>query len=269
MPEQKLQDWQAPPFESSPAKRQGWVEEQVQAGDEWWRNQPSSQTADANLALLGSDGKGLQVRTNSLKADVRKFVETISDIREIATFGGADYLKTYVEMFNRVVRYIYSDSQFPVQSRKALQYSVGLGRGYIWPRYVKKDFGWGEGVVEFKDLGPREVLPTQLPSNNDIQQAYATTIFDCMGIAEAHGRFSRFQDELQPISKARISNHGQVGRYEFYDRWKYGQTDSRWDETYCEIRYTYIRDLRINTTGVGDDETKLRIDAALGFGCRV
>lgn len=250
MPELEYSDWQLAPFEAPAAKRMDWVEQAVSEGDNWWKSMPSAATADKNLALLGADNVSQKLKSNFLKSDIRKFVETISDVREIATFGsGAEQFKSFVELFNKTVKFIYHKSHFPRQSRKALQYAVGLGRGYIWPRYIRKGFGWDEGCVEFKDLGPREVLPTQLPSDNDIQGSYAVTIFDCLGIAEAHARFPRFQEALQPISKGKITSNGQVRRYEFWDRWKYGQTNRNWDEKYCEIRWTFVRDLRINKTG--------------------
>jgi hypothetical protein len=182
---------------------------------------------------------------------VRKFVETISDVREIATFGsGAEQFKDIVKMFNDVVKYIYRDSDFPGQSRKALQYAVAMGRGYIWPRYTRTEFGRGEGKVEFVDMGPREVLPIQVPRNNDVQGSYGMTIVECMGVAEAHARLDeRFHDELLPISKMKYSSKAQVRRLEFWDRWRYGEQQPDWDRRYCEIRHTFIRDMRINRSG--------------------
>jgi hypothetical protein len=94
-----------------------------------------------------------------------------------------------VHTFNEMVKCVYSTSLFPHQSREALQYSVILGRGYLWPQYIRKDFGWGDGGIEFASLGPREVLPTQLPSNGDMQGAYAQTI--CTWQKPTHGFLMR------------------------------------------------------------------------------
>lgn len=249
MAEQKLQDWQVPNLEEDAAKRQSWVEEQIQDGDNWWQSQSVASNAEANVALLGCNGPE-KLKSNNLKGDIRKFVETIADIREIATLGtGAEQFKSIVEMYNRIFKHIYHTSYFARQSRQALQYAIPLCRGYLWPRYIRHDFGWGEGGVEFRALGPREVLPSQLPATNDIQGSYATTVMDCMGIAEAHARFPNAQDELFPISLTKPSTNGHVRRLEFWDRWKYGRDQKNWDTKYCEIRYTFVRDLRINQTG--------------------
>jgi len=76
--EKKLQDWQVPTFESDAAQRQSWIEEQIQDGDKWWDSQAVSKNAEQNLALLSADGPQ-KLKSNNLKSDIRKFVETIAD----------------------------------------------------------------------------------------------------------------------------------------------------------------------------------------------
>jgi hypothetical protein len=87
-----------------------------------------------------------------------------------------------------------------------------------------------------------------------LDDAYAGTIVFPMGLAEAHARFPRFQQWLTPISQ--YSRYGvnvtpnMLRRYEFYDRWRFGgSSNSDWVEKYCEVRYSFIHDLRINDTG--------------------
>jgi hypothetical protein len=257
--EDRPNEWQVPAFEADPARRQDWVETQVQDGEQWWNSQKASD-AEKYLDLLSSAGPEQAIKSNTLKSDIRKFVETISDIREIGTFGtGAEQFQKTAEMFNKVVKNIYRVSHFPRQARKALQWSVGLSRGYIWPRYSRTDFGWGPGLVEFMDLGPREVMPTQVPKSGDIQGCYAVTIIECLGIAEAHARFPHAQEKLQPISKFRYTSPNQVRRHEFWDRHRYGTNTQNWENQFCEIRHTFIRDLRVNRTGkmlpMGDYDT--------------
>ena len=248
MPEAKLTQWQCPPFESTPQERQNWVDEKVNSGDSWWENQPGAAMADQNLRLLGVGGD-LRLKSNGLKPDIRKFVETISDIREIATLGGAEQFKSYVEMMNRVFKFIYKDAQFPVQSRRALQYAVALNRGYLWTRAIRTNFGTGPRKITFTALGPREVLPIQLPANSDVQGSYGVTIFEPLGIAEAHARFPRFQSVLNPISRRPPTSLQTARRYDFWNRYKFGQNAGDWDNEYCEFRYTFLRDLRVNRTG--------------------
>src|SRR6266436_5216022 len=142
MAEQERHDWQVPNFEADPAKRQDWIESQIQDGEKWWESQEAS-GSEKYLDLLSARGPEQAIKSNTLKSDIRKFVETISDIREIGTFGtGAEQFRKTAEMFNKVVKNIYRTSHFPRQARKALQWSVGLFRGYMWPRYIRTEFGW-------------------------------------------------------------------------------------------------------------------------------
>lgn len=243
-----LKDWQAPNFEATPERRQDWTEEAVQEGGMWWDAQPGSKS-EPLLKLLGCEGPE-KLKTNSVKPDIRKFVETISDIQEIATYGtGAEQFKGIVQMYNKILKFVFQDSYFPRQSRQALQYATAMGRGYLWPRFRRPDFGWGQGKFEFAALGPREVLPCQVPQNNDIQGSYIVTIIEPLGIAEAHARYPDAQDDLLPVSKQKYSSNAQVRRLEFWDKWRYGEQQKDWDNRYCEIRHTFIRDLRINRSG--------------------
>jgi len=69
-----------------------------------------------------------------------------------------------------------------------------------------------------------------------------------MGVAEAHARFPNNQDELIPISRFKYTSPNQVRRHEYWDR-RYGNEKQDWEQRYCEIRHTFVRDLRINRTG--------------------
>ena len=88
---------------------------------------------------------------------------------------------------------------------------------------------------------------------NDVQDAYAVTIYDYMPIAEASNRFPLFQGQLQTVGRNNYKSLIQAQRQDFAATWRYGQigeTQSRsFGNLYTEIRYTFIRDMRVNTTG--------------------
>jgi hypothetical protein len=88
-----------------------------------------------------------------------------------------------------------------------------------------------------------------MPKSNDVQDSYLLTIYEYMPIAEAHGRFPQFQDELQPIEQLHTPSRMQSRRFDWNSRFRYGEMSRNWGNLYCEIRYTFIRDLRINDTG--------------------
>lgn len=252
MPEKQF-DWQVPPRETPPEFIKAWCDELTQNGDRWVQSQPGLRNLPQDIQLLMGINQERDLDSNLLQPDIRTFVETVTDLRQIATMGSkAAQFKKNVALYNDVFKYTYWDSQFVWNSRKAVQWAM-LGRGYIWQKWSRDRYGWGKSRIVFDTLGPREFLPEQLPADNDVQGCYAGTIIRPMPIAEAHARFPRFQRWLQPISRYDWKTYGTLGmqrRYDFYDRWRFnGEDGNNWETRYCEIRYHLIRDLRINTTG--------------------
>ena len=246
-------DWQVPRFEEDAQKRASWVEEQLGEGEGWLEQQRSYKDLARNLRIFDGiidDGISSALVSNGLKYDIRKFIESISEVREIGTYKtDAVQYRSFGGMINKVSQGVYLESDFPRQVRKALQFSAVMGRGYIWPKVKTEDYGFGERKLIFEPLGLLDVIPVQIPSTNNVQDAYAVTIFEYMPIAEAHGRFPLFQEKLKPVSDVKYQNRVQCRRADYAQRFRYGSGDARqWGDLYCEIRYTFIRDLRINNT---------------------
>lgn len=249
----KTSDWQCPPFTASPEYRMGWVEEQLEEGEGWLSGQKSYKALSSNMRIFDAvfnDKTKSQLITNELKYDIRKFVETLSDMREIGTYGSdAPQYKPFVEMQNKLVKSVYLESFFPTRLRKTIQYAAVMGRGYMWPKCKTRNYGFGERELVFQDLGLLDVIPVQVPSTNDVQDAYANTIYEYMPIAEAHGRFPAFQSSLQPVERMKFSSRVQGRRVDYAERFRYGDEPRNFGSLTCEIRYTFIRDISINTYG--------------------
>ena len=257
-------NWQVPRFEAPAEERAAWVEEQLGEGEGWLENQRSYKDLARNLKVFDGiidDGTSSSLVTNGLKYDIRKFIETISEVREIGSYStDAVQYKGFATMENKVAKGVYIESTFPRQIRKALQFSAVMGRGYIWPKIKTENYGFGERRIVFEPLGLLDVIPVQIPATNDVQDSYAETIYEYMPIAEAHARFPLFQEQLQPISNVDYKSRVQCRRADYAQRFRYGAGDARnWGDLYCEIRYTFVRDLRINTTDqrlpMGDPHT--------------
>ena len=129
-----------------------------------------------------------------------------------------------------------------------------MGVGYLWPKVRANEYGYGQRELVFDALGLLDVVPVQIPSRtNDIQDCYACTIYDYMPIAEANGRFPLFQGQLQTVGRNNYKSLMQAQRQDFAATWRYGQIGDvaarSFGNLYAEIRYTFVRDLRINTTG--------------------
>lgn len=250
----RLVSWQAPPREMPGQYIAGFMSDLTAQGDNWVQNQPGIANLTNDIQLLMGTGQDRDMPSNLLQPDIRSFVETITDLRQIATMGSkAEQSKKTVALYNDIFKFVFWDSLYVPNTRKALQWAM-LGRGYKWQKFSRPWHGGGTAKIKFEALGPREFLPDQLPHNADIDDAYAGTIVFPMGLAEAHARFEQFQKWLTPISQYSRSGvnvtQNMLRRYEFYDRWRFGGSNtSEWVDKYTEIRYHFIHDLRINDTG--------------------
>ena len=168
------------------------------------------------------------------------------------------------EMLTKVSKCVYLESDFPYQILRVLQYACVMGIGYLWPKVRPTEYGFGLREMAFDALGLLDVVPVQIPArSNDIQDAYAVTVYDFMPIAEASAKFPTFQNLLQTVGRNNYKSFMQAQRQDFAATWRYGmvgETQSRsFGNLYTEIRYTFIRDIRINTTdmemNMGDQGT--------------
>jgi hypothetical protein len=247
-----LTNWQAPDFESSPKERLDWVEEQIQEGEGAKEGQQSFKNLPKNLKIYNgifNDNTKSKLVTGFMKYNIRKFVTTLSEVREIALYGSdAPQYKPIANIENKVAKCVYLESQFSQQLKKALQYATVMNDGYLWVVCEAEDYGYGERTIQFRPRGPLDVVATQVPMDGDIQKAYTVTVFDYKPIAEAHGRFPLYQSELLPVSATDIKSRMQARRLDIAAQTRYGEQGRRFGNLYCEIRYTYVRDLRINRT---------------------
>jgi hypothetical protein len=245
--------WQVPKFESSGSTRVGWVEEQIQEGEGFLEGQLCYKELGQNMRIFDAvfrDKSRSTLVTNELKYDIRKFCETLAEVREIAGYGSdIPAYKQFAEMLTKVSKCVYLESDFPFQILKVLQYASVMGIGYLWPKVRADEYGYGERKMVFEALGLLDVVPVQIPRSNDVQDAYAVTIYDYMPIAEAHGRFPLFQGELQTVGPRSYKTQVQAKRIDYAERYRYGDQGRSFGNLYTEIRYTFVRDLRINNTG--------------------
>jgi hypothetical protein len=247
--------WQFSPFWSSPEQILADVENQITEGEGWLEQQRCYKDLSKNLRIFNAvftDTTRSSLISNTLKYDIRKFCETLAQVREIAGYG-SDHpaYKKMAEMLTRVSKAVYLESDFPFQILKVLQYASVMGIGYLWPKVRATEYGYGERRMEFDALGLLDVIPTQIPSRtNDIQDAYAVTVYDYMPIAEAKGRFPLFDKEIQTVgSRRNYTTRMQAQRVDNAERNRYGDVGRTFGNLYAEIRYTFVRDLRINNTG--------------------
>src|SRR5208337_2644929 len=108
MAKEKKLDWQVPKFDASAEDRYAWVNEQIQEGEGWLSGQTAYKNLGANLKIFDavvSDKIKSTLVSNGLKYDLRKFVETISEVSEIAKYSSdAAQFKPFAEVVNKVAK---------------------------------------------------------------------------------------------------------------------------------------------------------------------
>lgn len=241
--------WQAPPVEAEGTYKKGWLEELVQNGEKWAQAQEGTKMMQQDIRILLGIDQDNSMKSNMLEPNIRTFVETISDLKLIATMGTqAEQFKKYAALQNRVLKHTYWESEFVYNTRRTLQYAM-FGSGFTRLWFGRDKAGWGKAMNRFESLGPFEFFPEQLPQNNDCQGAYAGTTIEAMPIWEAHARFPQFQEWLVPISRYDWKKYSQSGavRLDYWDKNRFSESWG-WENRYCEIRRHWFRDLRINET---------------------
>ena len=263
MPEDKIKEWQVPYAASKDDDKLGWLNEAVEEGANWLKQQRAySDFKQAFEIIAGrspanpSPSYRSQMSTGRLKRNIREIVGAVSNIRPIWGFStDNDAFKEQCIMMNKVSRAVYMEQFLDQSIKKALQWSAATGTGWLRPVYRKGMYNTArEGNLTFMTYGAPSVLPVQLPSNNDWQEAYAVTIMDELPIAMAHGMWPEFQDKLKPTSsrywyapEIRRAAKGNVLQ-RMFGRWGRGESQMLSD-LFIPVRYTYVIDLTVNKTG--------------------
>lgn len=227
----------------------------VGEGESWLQGQAAY--ADIPKALDIIAGK-LDPRANQQRSDLninhakfilRKIIGTLADVRQVGQFtSDAKFYLPQAQMFNQITRAVALESDFAGALRQALQYMGISANGYLWPRWVRTNGGYGEEMVEFLSLGLLDVLPVQMPINNKLQGSYSVTVIVFMPVWESHGKFPEFASGLQPVARRRYTSTVSGRRLDLAEKFRYGEYGGSWANLFCEIRYTFINDLSINET---------------------
>jgi|ERR1700680_229798 len=265
MPEERLyRDWQCPPAALPEGRKIGWLNECTQEGQAWLKSQRGYKDYHKALSILaGQDSDYRQiaeyrsrVSSNRLKRNVREVVGTMAKLRPM--WGYHSDNKAYAnqaEMMNKVTKAWYLEQFADRSVKEALQYAAATGRGWIRPVYRREMGGTGHGDIKLFTYGAPCVLPFQLPSTGDWQQAYTVTILEEMPVYLAHAMFPAYQSRLNPstarywyaddgIRKASSGNLLQ----RIFGRSPRGSANEALTDLLVPIRYCYVLDLSINTT---------------------
>lgn len=264
--------WQVPPAMAADSLKIGWLDDCTEDGQSWLKSQRGySDFRKALDTLSGRDGAARppavyrsQLNPNRLKRDVREVIGTLAKLRPMWGYysenkGFADQ----AQMFNQVSKAWYLKTFADRKIREALQFAAATCRGWAIPGYSRDMYGTGHGEIKLESYGSPSVLPTQLPASGDWQSAYAVTILKELPVAMAHGMFPTKQHLLKPSSSrywyssdsVRKASQGNILQRIFGQARSASARESI-TSSLVPIRYTYVIDLAINTTGSTQNSKK-------------
>lgn len=258
-------EWQAPPWGTKDERKLGWLDESVQEGQAWLRSQRGySDITKAMNTLAGRDTTDSpadyrsRLNTNRLKRNVREVVGTLAKLRPLWGYQSDNSAyKSHAEMMNNVTRAWYLEAFADRSIKEALQYAAATCRGWVRPVYRRGMGGTGRGDLTLLTYGSPCVLPNQLPASGNWQDAYVVHILEEMPVYLAHGMFPTFQDRLLPSSSrywyandgVRQASQGNWLKRAFGLGGARATTDTSLSDSLIPVRYSYIIDLSVNTTG--------------------
>jgi hypothetical protein len=263
-----MSDYRAPaPYDKdgnvqSPDAILGWLREAHTEGENFIRGQRAYADLDAAYDIIAGPGsdeklpKSLsRVYVNRLKRQIQENVAVESNLRPLWGYktDNEDVFGSQSHILNKLMNGWWLDTFADRSIRSVNQYSYALGTGYLSPIWEKDFWTYGRGDVKLEVLGPRDVLPIQLPKDGNLQKAYAVMIRVEVPIAMAHAMYPTFADQIkptrsQPTWARRLSK--KIQRF-FSPALNVGGRQSNDQEVNCpsvDLYYTYILDQTLNGT---------------------
>lgn len=261
MAEEVLRSWQVPPQAADDKRKLGWVDEACQEGQSWLQTQRGygdwRKAFNVLAGIIDADkipAYRSQLTTGRLKRNVKEIIGTSANIRPIWGYSSDNpAFRSQATMMNHVSRAIYLENFFDLALKQTLQWASCTATGWLRSVYRRDMYGAGKGNLTFLSYGAPSVLPVQLPTSNNWQEAYAVTLMDELPIAMAHGMFPDFQDQLNPTKsqfwysqEIRKAAQGNM----FQRLWGGGKRSDNalLTDLYVPIRYTWVIDLALNKT---------------------
>jgi len=265
MPSSKIPlEWQAPRSDASESYKLGWLNASVEQGESWVSSQRGYADLRKGLDILSGVGeKGnildyrSQISGRRLKTNIRVVVAGLSNIRPLWGFNAAKEYASYAMMLNKTSQALYLEGYWDQSVKEALAYAAATCTGWLRPVATRDQAGKGTWKIKLLSYGMPCVLPVQMPSDGDYQEAYCVNLLDEVPIYMAHSKFPLFQDRLHPTSSrywysAEIRGSARSNASKRAANWAFGRSGKGKDnlnDLYIPIRWTTIIDHTINTTG--------------------
>lgn len=258
MPKDSNTRWQPPDRLADGRKRWAWVEEIISEGERWLETQPfwndlsKAEDIIRGKEMMKADENRSDLTSNRLKRLGREMVAAISDVRYPDDAWTSDN-KAYADeqsMLSKVARGVWYEAKAPFAVRRLTQWSLLGGTSYFWPLYRRRQIVSPKSMgLYFSSFGPRDVIPFQMDPEN-WQETYAVTMIKMVSPFRAHAMFPQFQDRIRTVSKRRQQSNAVSARMAFISSLRGDDRATEGADQLCEVRYSLVRDLSINQTGM-------------------
>ncbi len=253
--------WQIPDANTPEDTRLGIINEACQDGESWNKSQPGFNDWQRSLEILNGQAPKQDVQQfkdylsgRRLRTNARTAIAGLANIRPMWGYHAPKEFENFAMAWNKTARALYLEGHWGRDIKDWLSFAAATNTGFMRPVYRRGMAGMGEGRIEMLTYGQPCVLPFQMPSSGDYNEAYMVTLLDEIPIFEAHSRFPLFADRLHPtksqlwysqeIRGASVAN--QQKGWAFNPFKPRGNAMPSTMDQYVPIRYTTIIDVSIN-----------------------
>ena len=193
-----------------------WARDVVSDGRSYLRLQPAYGHIQDGLDLVNGEpittpiGLLSKVRTDQTVRNAKELIAAQTNIRIIPAFkSNMEEFKRQEGILNKSFMAWQSMTFADRRLRKAWQYAVIAGTGYVGTRYDPNFWYHGKGDIVWDAYGPLDVLPIGMGRQHDLQKAYAVALRVETPVHEAWRLFPLYVDQIKPSRDAR-AGHGTV-----------------------------------------------------------
>lgn len=247
----------------TPEEISSWSSNIISDGKSYLRLQPAYPFIQDGVDLVNGDSAKVRVqslssvRTDQTVRNAKELVAAQTNIRIIPAFkSDIPEFRHQTQILNNGFMAWQGMTFADRRLRKAWQYAVCAGTGYVGVRYDPNYYYKGHGDIVCDAYGPLDVLPVGMGRQHDIQKAYAVALRVDTPVHEAWRLFPDYVDQIAPTRSSAMGRGtviSQAVKFATAVLKRFGQgtkTDrepASWEMV--DVYYIYVDDDSINDTG--------------------
>ena len=265
--------WIAPRYDADERTKLSWLNQSLSNGLNTLRAETAYPTIESGIESISArlvnqykpaaDESQTVIFINRTKRQVREIVSTLANLNPRTKYTSANEAdREKVRILNKRWEHWWASTFADRQIKKALQWAA-LSVGYIVPRWKMNPYNPGHAECMLDVLGPLDVLPDQLPADNDLQRAYAVHLRFTEPLSQVQNEWWLQRLKIRPDrAGAPVPSSGDTasrrwfGRSLIYrlfgggDLASNAETNGVTTAPEVDLYYTYINDPSLNESGM-------------------